>query len=139
MGDVLKLQAMIIRGERDEKIQDQVGTIYEGIRMANGITRQSGSLALQDKEGMDKIKYRALSYRHFIKDDLQTTMAIVKNINQYQTRPMESLKKQLEGIRARMLNITSLEQWSEDIDSSITPVLLLLDKTMKDIRGWLFT
>ena len=76
--------------------------------MANDITRQSDLLALQDKEGMDNIKYRALSYRPVIKDDLQTTMAIVKNINQYQTRPMESHKKQLESIRAGMLNITSL-------------------------------
>ena len=61
--------------------------------MANDITRQSDLLALQYKEGMDNIKYRALSYRPFIKDDLQTTMAIVNNINQYHSRPMESLKK----------------------------------------------
>ena len=67
MGDVLNLQAMIVRGGRDEKIWNQVGTIYEGIIMANGITRQSDSLDLQDKEGIDKINHRALSYRPLIK------------------------------------------------------------------------
>ena len=41
MGDVMNLQAMIVRGGRYEKIQDQVGTIYEDIIMANDITRQS--------------------------------------------------------------------------------------------------
>ena len=85
---------------------------------------------------MDKIKYRDISCRPFIMVEIQTTMATVKNINQYHRRPMESLKKQVESIRTGMLNITSLEQWSEDMDSSITPVLILLDKTMKDLRGW---
>ena len=63
-------------------------------------------------------------------------MAIVKKINQYQRRPMESLKKQVKSIGTVMLNITSLEQWSEDMDSDITPVLILLDGNMKDIWGW---
>ena len=31
MGDFLNLQVTILRGGRDDKIQDQVGTIYEGI------------------------------------------------------------------------------------------------------------
>ena len=71
MGDVLNLKAIIVRVGRDEKIQYQVGTIYEGIIMANDITRQSDSLDLQDKEGMDKIKYRALSYKPFNNTDIQ--------------------------------------------------------------------
>ena len=39
----------------------QVGTIYEGIIMAKHIVKQSASLSLQDKGGMDKINYRDLS------------------------------------------------------------------------------
>ena len=62
-------------------------------------------------------------------------MEIVKNINHYQRRPMESLKKYVESSRTGMLNTTGLEQWSEDMDSSITLVLLLLGKTMKYLRG----
>ena len=61
--------------------------------MANDITRQSDSLALQDKEGMDKIKYSDISYRPVIKSDIQSTIAIVNKINQYHRRPIESLKK----------------------------------------------
>ena len=57
---------------------------------------------------METIKYRALSYRPVIKAELQTTMATVKKINQYQRRPMESLKKQVESVITGMLNITSL-------------------------------
>ena len=41
MGDVLNLKAIIVRFRRDEKIQYQVGTIYEGIIMANDITIKS--------------------------------------------------------------------------------------------------
>ena len=66
--------------------------------MENYITIQSDSLDLQDKEGMVKIKYRDLSYRAVIKAEIQTTIAIVKKINQYQRRPMESLKKDLEAL-----------------------------------------
>ena len=61
--------------------------------MANEITRQSDSLVLQDKEVMENIKYRAISYRTFIKAEFQTTTSIVKKINQYQIRPMDSIKK----------------------------------------------
>ena len=63
------------------------------IRMANDINIHIDSLALQDKEGMDNIKYRAISYRPLIKAEIQTNMSIVKNINHYHIRPMESLKK----------------------------------------------
>ena len=47
---------------------------------------------------MDKIKYRAISYRPVIKAELQTIMEISKKINQYQRRPMESLKNKLKAL-----------------------------------------
>ena len=50
-------------------------------------------MSLQAKEGMDKIKYRALSYRLDIYDELQNIIAMVTNTNQYQRRSMESLNK----------------------------------------------
>ena len=78
----MKLQAKIGRGDRNEEIYDSVGTICGGIRMANHITRQSDSLDLQDKEGMDMIKYRTLSETSVIDSKLQTNMAMVKNIEQ---------------------------------------------------------
>ena len=40
-------------------------------------------MLLQAKEGMDMINYRDISYRPVIKDELQTTMAIVNKINKY--------------------------------------------------------
>ena len=89
---------------------------------------------LQDKEVTDKIKYGALSYKPVNKTDLQTTMTTVNKINQYHRTLTNSLKKQVEIIRTGMLNITSLEQWPEDMDYDITLVLLLLEKTMKDLR-----
>ena len=61
MGDILNLQAMIGRGRRAEKIENHFGTICEGIRIVNHISRQSASLDLQAKEGMDKTKSRPLS------------------------------------------------------------------------------
>ena len=49
MGDIMKLQAKIVRDDRDEEIHDSVGTICGGIRMENHISRKSDSLDLQDK------------------------------------------------------------------------------------------
>ena len=56
--------------------------------MVKHITRQSASFYLQAKEGTDKIKYMALPETAVIKSELQTTMAIVKKIDQYQIRTM---------------------------------------------------
>ena len=39
----------------------------------------------------------------------------------------------MESIRRVMLNTSSLEQWSEDMDSDITFFLMLLDESMKYI------
>ena len=83
---------------------------------------------------MDKINSRALSKTAVIKYDIQTTMYMVKYINQDQISPMESLKKEVESIITVILNTPSLEQWSEDIDSIITLVLLLLDRRMKHLE-----
>ena len=60
MVDIMKLQATIGRGGRDEKITYSAGIICEVIRMAKHINIQSASLDLQAKGGMEKIKYRAL-------------------------------------------------------------------------------
>ena len=49
MGEVLNLQANIGRGVRDEEIDDQVGTKWEGTRLAKHISRHGTSLDLQDK------------------------------------------------------------------------------------------
>ena len=53
---------------------------------------------------------------------------MVKNINQYQRTSMDPLNKKVQRIRTGMLNTPSLEKWSEDIDCSITLVLVLLEK-----------
>ena len=56
--------------------------------MANHISRQIASLDLQAKEGMYDIKYRDISETAFIKSDIQITMDMVKNNDQYQRIPM---------------------------------------------------
>ena len=61
--------------------------------MANKISRQGVSLDPHAKEGMDKINYKALSETPVIKAELQSTMSMVKNINQDKKRPMGYLNK----------------------------------------------
>ena len=80
MGDVLNIQAKIGRFVMYKEIEDQVGTTWEGIMMANHIAIQGISLDLQAKEGMYKIKSRSLSVTTAINSDLQTTIDVVKNI-----------------------------------------------------------
>ena len=82
IGDVLKLKDTIGRRGRYKEIEDKVGTIQEGIRTENDISRQGTSLYLQDKEGMGKIKYRDISETSIIKAELKTTISMVNNINQ---------------------------------------------------------
>ena len=74
MGDILNLQVIIGRGGRDEKIEDSVGIICEGIRMSYHISRNIALLDLQAKESTDKIKCKALSKTVFNKAELQTIM-----------------------------------------------------------------
>ena len=88
MGDILNLQATIGRDGIDEKIKDSVGIICEDARITNHIAIQRALLDLQDSEGMDKIKYRHISEFVVIKAELQTTIDMVKNINQDQRRLM---------------------------------------------------
>ena len=56
--------------------------------MENQIYRQSASLELQAKEGMDKINPRDLPETSVINYELQNIMDTVKNIDQDQIRPM---------------------------------------------------
>ena len=134
MGDVLNMQDTIVRGRIDKEREDRVETIWEGIRMAKHISRQGDLLNLQSKEGIDKIKYKFLSEKIVIKADLQITMNMVKNIDQDQKLLMEYRKKEVESIIIVIINTPSLEQWSEDMDSIITLVLLLLDRRMKHLE-----
>ena len=61
--------------------------------MTKHIARQGASLSPQAKDSMDKIKSRDLFETAFIKADLQSTITMMKNIDQDHRRPMESLKK----------------------------------------------
>ena len=88
MVDILNLQALIGRGGRYEKKEDSFGIKCESIKMGNHIAIQSDLLDIKAKEGMEKIKYRDLSETVVIKAELQTTMDMVNNIDQYQRRPM---------------------------------------------------
>ena len=127
-GDVLKLQAKIGRDERSEEIEDQVGTIWEGIIMEKHISIQGTSLDIHAKERIGKIKSGCISETSIIKVDLQTTISMVKKIYKDKIRPMYSPKKEVESIRTGIINTPSLEQWSEYMDSAINPVLLLPEK-----------
>ena len=49
MGDVLNLQSSIGRGVRGKGVEDQVGTIWEGILLAKHIAIQGSTLALKVK------------------------------------------------------------------------------------------
>ena len=86
------------------------------------------SLDIHAKERIGKIKSGCISETSIIKVDLQTTIAMVKNIYKDKIRPMYSPKKEVESIRTGIINMPSLEQWSEYMDSAINPVLLLPEK-----------
>ena len=45
---------------------------------------------------------------------------------------MEYLRREAAGLRQGMFKISSLEQWSEDMDSAITPVFSFLEERMSN-------
>ena len=61
--------------------------------MAKHICIQGASLYIQSTEGIEKIKYRDLSETSVIKSEIQSTMDMVKKIDQDHKSPTEYLKK----------------------------------------------
>ena len=82
MGDMLNLQASIGRGGRDEGGKDKVGNIWEGIHLSKHIARKGLTLSIQSKEDMDKVKAISLTETSAIKLEIQSTIILVKKINQ---------------------------------------------------------
>ena len=50
-----------------------MGTIWEGIRLGKQFANMGSYFSQQEKEGMEKIKLRALTETDFIKDGLNKT------------------------------------------------------------------
>ena len=120
-------------GGRDAGVKYQVGIIWEGIHIAKHIVKQGSKVALQAKEDMDKVKSRALIETTARKAEAQSAIALVKKIYQGQIRPIKNLKNEVEILKRVMIDDPRLEQWSEDIDSSLMPVLELLGERIKHL------
>ena len=67
MSSVINLQYTIGKGDRDCDGEEQVGTIWEGIRLYKHLSKQVFSWSRQAKEVVDKIKERDLTETDFIK------------------------------------------------------------------------
>ena len=92
MGDVLKIQYSIGRGIRYKGGEYQVENIWEGIRLAKHTASQGLIISPKAKEDMDKVKSRTLIKTSAIKAELQSTIVLVKKMDQGQRWPIESLK-----------------------------------------------
>ena len=69
-----------------------------------------------------------------IESEFQNNTAMVISIDQDKKKPVDSLMKEFEIIWMGILNTSSLEQWSEDMDSANTPVILLLNDIIKSLE-----
>ena len=87
---------------------------------------QGYKLELQEKEEMDKVKYIALTETAVIKSEVQSMIALVKNMDKEQIRPIKSFKSEFKRMKRGMIYAPRLERWSEDMESAIIPVLQLL-------------
>ena len=103
MGDVLDLQASIGRSGKDERGKYKVVTIWEGIRLAKHITKQGSKVVLQAKEDMDKVKDKALTETSVRNAEFQSTIALVKKIDQGQRRMIKTLKSEVESLKRGMI------------------------------------
>ena len=130
----MNLQAPIGRLGRYEGDKDQVGTIWEEIRLAKHIAKQGLEVALQAKEDMDKIKARALTETAAVKVEFQSTIALVKRMDKVQRRLINYFKMEVKILKRGMIDAPRLEQWSEDMDLAITQFLKLLVERMKHLE-----
>ena len=67
MGDVLYFQGSIGGRRIDAGVEGQVGTIWEGVRLAKHIAKQASKVALQAKGEMGKVNSGALKETASIK------------------------------------------------------------------------
>ena len=68
----------------------------------------------------------------FIKYDLNLMGEMMGKMDHDHNPPMEYLRREAAGLRQGMFKISSLDQWSEDMDSSITPVFSFLEERMSN-------
>ena len=80
---------------------------------------------------MDKVKAIALTETSMINAEVHSTIALVKKIDQVHIWLFESFKNEVESLKRGMIYAPRLEQWSEDMNSLITPVLEILGGRMK--------
>ena len=69
-----------------------------------------------------------------IKSEVQTTIALIKKIDQGQRSTIESLKSEVKILKRGVIDAPHLERWSEYTDSAITLVLELLDEWMNHLE-----
>ena len=91
-------------------------------------------LGIQEKEEMDTVKSRAFTETAVIKEELKSTIVLVKNMDQGHRWPIEYLKSEVKIMKIGMIDTPCLERWSEYMDSAITLVLQLLDEQMKHLE-----
>ena len=104
--------------------------------MAKQIFIKGIFLALQAKEGTDKVKYRDLSKIDLINSEDQTAKDMISRIDQDYNNPVEYLQKEVDSIIRAMIRKSSLKKLLEDMDSAITPVIVLIDERMKRFNLW---
>ena len=90
------------------------------------LSKQGSSWSQQAKEGFENNKERDLTETAFIKAEINRMRERMGWMEHDHNPPMESLRREVAGLRQGMLKTSSIEKWSEDMDSAITPVLLLL-------------
>ena len=68
----------------------------------------------------------------FIKYDLNLMGEMMGKMDHDHNPPMEYLRREAAGLRQGMFKTSSLEQWSENMDSDITPVFSLMEERMSN-------
>ena len=102
--------------------------------MAKQLVKQVSSFSQQEKEWVENIKMRMLTETFFIKADLNRTGERMGHMEYAQKLPLYSLKREFTELNQGMLNNSSLQQWSEDMDSSIPLVLYFLEDRMRNVE-----
>ena len=104
--DLLDIKAVIVK---DTKYRDNyVGTMWEGIWMANNGAKKGVSLDLQSKEGLEKLKVRSILETAHIKAEPSSVRKVVDR-DEHEQYAVSNLQIQVNEMQVENIKTDRLE------------------------------
>ena len=130
--NLLDIKAVIGIETKDREKEDYVGTIWEGIRMANNGVNKGVYLKIQAKKVLEQLKARTRLETNNIKAELSVASEGAERA-EHDRYKVANLQRQLDEMREDMIKIDRLEMQARFMEGTITTVFSILDDLMRKL------